>query len=243
VLVSASAAAADEDGWTLDVAGDRAAVALGDLRSEWWTGRAQLGFRRAGEGGAFAAVESLRRFGATDTTFIAAGWRHAGPWSAYLEAGATPRADFHYRRSAEVEVFRRVKGPWVAHAAARLWAYPEQAVRMFSPRLTRYGGRSEVHARLYLVRNTTTGTSSRAALVRGHYDLSPRLRLGVGAAKGERIFDVTALPRDPAPGWVAFAEVRAGIGSRDSLGLLVRVAEEGSSFDQTAIGLAYRRSF
>ena len=178
-----SGGAADADGWALDIGGDRAAVTLGETRTAWWTGRVQLGWRREGTGGAFVAVEPLRRFDATDTTFIAAGWRHAGPWSAYAEVGATPRADFHYRRSGELELFRRAgDGPWVAHCAARLLAYRGQDVRLISPRVTRYGARSEIHARLYLVRNTTLGTGSRAALLRGHYDVRPRLRVGAGVA-------------------------------------------------------------
>ena len=69
------------------------------------------------------------------------------------------------------------------------------------------------------------------------------MTLGGGVAVGERIFDVTALPRDPAPGWVAFAEARLATGNGNSIGVLARVAEEGSAFDQSAFGLTYRRTF
>jgi YaiO family outer membrane protein len=244
VLATASwGTAADADGWALDLSGDRAGVSLGSSRASWWSGRAQLTHRREGKGGAFVAVEPLRRFSSTDVTFIAAAWRHAGAWSFYVEAGATPGADFHYRRSGEVEAYRRVKGAWVAHAGYRYWAFPGQSVHLVSPRVTRYGGRSELHARLSLVRNTTHGTSSESGFVRGHFDVRPRLRLGGGVAVGERIFDVTALPRDPSPGWVAFAEARFAVGNGDSVGVLAKVAEEGSTFDQTAFGLSYRRTF
>ena len=76
VLATASwGTAADADGWALDLSGDRAGVSLGTSRTTWWSGRGQLTWRREGKGGAFAAVEGYRRFGATDTTFIAAGWR------------------------------------------------------------------------------------------------------------------------------------------------------------------------
>jgi YaiO family outer membrane protein len=238
------AGAAEPDGWTLHLSGDRAGIALFGGHDTWWTGRAQLGFQRQGKGGVFGAVEAYRRFDATDTTFLAAGWRHVRRWSFYAEAGVTPSADFYYRRSAEVEAYRTVgKSPWVPHLAYRYWLFPGQSVHMLSPRVTRYGGRSELHARLILVRNTTRGMSSAAGFARGHFDLRPRLRLGAGLAVGERIFDVTSLPGEPAPGWVAFVEARVGVTPRDHLGLILRRAAEGSDFDQTAVGVTYRRSF
>ena len=240
----AIAAGQDAPEWTVDLNGDRAAVSLGSADTTWWSGRAQLTRRREGQGGAFVAVEPMRRFGFTDITLIAAAWRHRGPWSFYGEGGVTPEADFHYRRSVEVEAYRRVgQSAWVPHLGYRYWLFPGQHLHLVSPRVTRYGARSEVHARLMFVRNTTHGTSSTSALARAHRDVRPRLRVGAGVAKGERIFDVTSLPRDPAPGWVAFVEGRVGVGSRDSVGVVLRTAEEGSTFDQAAVGLSYRRRF
>lgn len=243
LAIGLPARAAEPDGWALDLNGDRAGITLFDSADTWWSGRAQLGFRREGKGGAFAAVEAYRRFDATDTTLLAAAWRHVRKWSFYAEAGVTPGADFYYRHSTEVEAYRQVRGPWVAHAAYRYWRFPGQTVHLVSPRVTRYGARTGIHARLSLVRNATSGTSSASVFARGHWDLRPRLRLGAGFAVGERIFDVTSLPRDPASGWVAFAEARVGVGPRDSIGLTLRAAEEGSDFDQTAIGVSYRRTF
>jgi YaiO family outer membrane protein len=218
-------------------------VSLGSARTAWWTGRAQVTYRREHKGGAFLAVEPLRRFDRTDTTLSAAGWRHLGAWSLSGEAGATPRADFHYRRSGEIEVFRRLSGPWVPHLGYRYFAFPAQSVSLIQPAVTRYGARSELLARISFADNATTGVHSASVLVRGRYDASPRVTVGGGIAVGERIFDVTALPRDPAPGWVAFAEARVAAGRATSVGILVRVAEEGSSFDQAALGLTYRRAF
>src|SRR5687768_6657577 len=161
---------AEPEGWTLDLSGDRAGVSLGTSRDTWWSGRAQLTHRREGKGGAFFAVEPLRRLSLTDVTLIAGASPHRGLWSFYAEAGATPRADFHYRGSGEVEACRRVTGPWVAHAAYRYWAFPGQSVHLVSPRVTRYGAKSELHARLSLVRNTTHGTHSESGFMRGHVD-------------------------------------------------------------------------
>jgi YaiO family outer membrane protein len=244
LAAAAPARAADpEDGWTLDLGGDRAGVTLGSAHAAWWSSRAQATRRWQGTGGAFAAVEGYRRFGRDDVTLIAAGWRHRGPWSLYGEGGVTPRADFHYRWSAEVEAYRRIGGAWAAHAGYRYWAFPGQSLYLISPRITRYGARSELHARLSLVHNATHGTDSQSALVRGRYDVTPRVGLGGGIAVGERIFDVTALPRDPAPGWVAFAEARVKVAAGSSIGVVARVAEEGSTFDQTALGITIRRAF
>ncbi len=243
-LATLPSIAADGDGWALHLSGDRAGIALFGGRDTWWTGRALLGFQRAGKGGAFGAVEAYRRFDATDTTFLAGGWRHVRQWSFYAEAGVTPGADFYYRRSVEVEAYRRVgESAWVPHLGYRYWLFPGQSVHLLSPRVTRYGARSELHARLSLVRNATTGTDSASVFARGHWDVRPRLRLGGGFAAGERIFDVTSLPRDPAPGWVAFAEARFGVSPRDHVGIVLRRAAEGSDFDQTAVGVTYRRSF
>lgn len=244
VLVGAAAVAvAADDGWTLDASSDRAGVSLGSSRDAWWSTRAQLTHRREGRGGSFVAVESLRRFSANDVTVVAASWRHAGAWSFYAEAGGTPHADFHYRWSGEVEAYRRVKGAWAAHAAYRYWAFPGQSVHLVSPRLTRYGSRSEIHARLSLVRNATHDTRSESVFLRGRFDVRPWLAVGGGLAVGERIFDVTSLPRDPAKGWAAFAETRVKVGAGDSIGVVAKVAEEGSTFDQVALGLTYRRAF
>lgn len=229
--------------WALDLSGDRAGVSLGDFRTAWWTGRAQLSYRREGKGGALVAVQPLRRSGAADTTLIAAGWRHAGPWSVYAEVGGTPSADFHYRRAGELEVFRRLTGPWVGHASYRYLAYSAQTVHVSSARITREGPRSELHARLILARNATQDTNSEAVVVRGRFDVNARLRVGGGVAIGERIFDVTGVPLDPAQGWVAFGDARVAIGDGNYVGVDARVAEEGPTFRQVAFGLSYRRSF
>jgi YaiO family outer membrane protein len=245
LLAAASpvSAADPRDGWALDLGGDRAGVTLGPSHAAWWSGRAQVTRRFEGRGGAFGAVETYRRFGRDDVTLIAAGWRHRGPWSFYGEGGVTPRADFYYRWSTEVEAYRRLGGPWAAHAGYRYWAFPGQSLHLFSPRVTRYGRKSELHARLSLVHDATHGTDSQSVLVRGRYDVTGRLGLGGGVAIGERIFDVTALPREPAPGWVAFVEARLSVGDGNSVGLVARVAEEGSTFDQTALGITLRRAF
>ena len=243
LVIASRGTAAQPDPWALDLSEDRAGVSLGTARTAWWSGRAQLSYRREGKGGALLAVEPLRRFDATDTTFIAAGWRQVGPWTAYAEAGGTPNADFHYRYSGQLEVFRRITGPWVGHAAYRHLAYSSQTVQLNSASLTREGGRTTLDSRLTLARNTTTDKNSLSVLARGHVDVRPGLRLGGGIAIGDRIFDVTSLAGDPVRGWVAFADARVGVGRGQFVGLHARVAEEGSTFHQTAVGLTYRRTF
>jgi YaiO family outer membrane protein len=236
--------AQEPEGWTLHVSGERAGVTLFDQPGTWWTGRVQLGVRREGKGGAFGAVEAYRRFGLDDVTVVAAGWRHAGPWSFYAEGGVTPDANFYYRHSAEVEAYRTIRSSrWVPHLGYRYWRFPQDSVHLLSPRITRYGARSEIHARLILVRNATRDTDSAAVFARGWYDATPRLRLGGGFAKGERIFDVTSLPRDPAPGWVVFGEARVGVTARDAVGVVLRAAEEKEDFDLFGVTLSYRRAF
>ena len=226
------------------MSGDRAGITLFDEPGTWWTGRMQVGFRREGKGGAFGAVEAYRRFGLTDTTFVAAGWKHKGAWSFYGEGGLTPEANFYYRHSFEIEAYRQIgKGRWVPHLAYRYWRFPQDNVHLLSPRVTRYGARSEIHARLMLVHNATRDTDSAAVLARAWYDVRPRFRVGGGFAKGERIFDITSLPRDPAPGWVVFGEARYGVTPKDAIGVTLRAAEEGEDFDLTGITLSYRRAF
>ena len=239
-----SGRAQEPEGWTLHLSGDRAGISLFDAPDTWWTGRAQIGFRREGRGGAFAAVEGYRRFDLADTTFVAAGWRHVRKWSFYGEGGFTPDAEFHYRHSVEAEVFRQLGDhPWVPHLGYRFYRWSDgQALHLFSPRVTRYGARSEIHARLILVQSATEGGST-ALFARGQYDLRPRLRVGGGFAKGERIFDVVSLPRDPAPGWAVFGDARLAVTSRDALGIVVRAAEEAEDFDLAAVTLTYRRTF
>ena len=65
--------------------------------------------------------------------------------------------------------------------------------------------------------------------------------LTAGGAKGTRIFDVTPLVARPAPGWVVFAGASRRLGTRDRVGVDLRLGHEDPGFRQLALALSYGR--
>lgn len=93
------------------------------------------------------------------------------------------------------------------------------------------------------MRNQTLAVSSEAYLLRGVWDVKPRIRLAGGVAVGERIFDVTSLAGEPAEGWVAFQSAMFRLNEKNAVGVAVNLAHEKPSFDKRSLGFFYRRAF
>jgi YaiO family outer membrane protein len=234
--------AADEE-WFFELAAERSDVSLGGRDVSWGTDRAQLSYRRPEKGGAFLAFELQRRDGSTDSVVLAGGHRRLGDWTLFGQLGFTPGADFYFERLLEVEVSRRAVGNLVGHLTYRFLDFPAARVQLLAPAATWYFPWGEIHGRAFLVRNQTLAVGSRAYLLRGLWEVQPRLRLTGGAAFGERIFDVTSLASEPAEGWSAFLSAMFRLDSKNAVGLAVSLAHEAPSFDKRSLGLFYRRAF
>jgi YaiO family outer membrane protein len=201
--------------------------------------------RWEGKGGVSLLVEPQRRTAEdlNDTTLTVGGFRRFQDWTVAGLAAITPDADFTYRRALGGEISRRIKGGWTGGLGYRYSRFAGATVHTVMPNATYYMRSGEVALRGYVVRNTALDSGSQAAMVRWLWDASPKVRVTLGAAVGERLFDVSAATRAPQSGWVVFGGPRLHVGTRDAIGAEVRFAHEEPNFDQTAVSLYIRRAF
>jgi len=232
-----------QERWTLDLGTEVADTSIGSSRQRWWSGRAQLAYRREGVGAGFLGSETQARDGDTDVTVFASGYRHLGDWTVYGKLSVGPEADFLHRYWVEGEASRRLVGTLVGHLGYRFLEFRAATRHLFMPGATLYLAKGELEARAFLVQDDDLGARGRTLLLRGTWDVHPRVSLGAGVALGTRIFDVSSIAGANADAWTAFGNVRVRLTPRDRIELSVSVSHENPSFDQRAIGLAYRRTF
>ena len=198
---------------------------------------------RAGQGGWLFAVEQQERHGLSDVTLLSGGYWRAGDWTFAADGGVTPRASFMYRANGGGEISYRAIGTFVASGSYHYLQFPSAGIHQFEPALTWYHARGAVQGRLYVTRNGTLARTSTAMLVRSTYNVTPRLRLGGGAAIGDRIFDIATLPSDSGTARLAFAETRVGLTEHDFIAAVVTAAREDPGFRYSSLTLSYRRVF
>ena len=241
--LTGGAPCAQEVGVSVDVGIERSSVTLGAEKEVWGTERFQVLYRDPATGGAFFTFERQTRFGGTDAVFLAGGYRRLGDWTVFGQVGVTPRAEFYFRQSVEAELSRRIVGTLVAHVKYRYLNFPSAKVQIVSPAATYYFSRGELHGRAFFVHNAALGVSSQSFLARGRYRWSERIRISGGVAFGERIFDITFLPEEPARGWLVYGETLVRIHETGALGVVLGAAHEEPSFDRWNLGVYYRRWF
>jgi YaiO family outer membrane protein len=232
-----------EKGWSLDAGVERSDVEVDEYEAVWGRERVQVGYRDPAEGGLFFALERHTRDGITDVVMTASGYRRLGDWTVFGRIGVTPNADFYFRQAFEVEISRRVVRTLVAHMGYRYMNFPTGRVHIFTPAATYYFAKGDLHGRAFLVNNQTLNVSSSSFLFRGSYQVLPRLRLSGGVAFGERIFDITFLPNEPAEGWLFYFEPLFSITEKDAVGFQMGLAHEEPYFDRRTLGFFYRRTF
>jgi YaiO family outer membrane protein len=230
-------------GWSFDIGVERSDVEIDEDDAVWGRERAQVGYRDPAKGGLFLAFERHTRDGLTDAVMIAGGYRRLGDWTVFGRVGFTPKADFYFRQAIEAEVSRRAVGTLVVHMGYRYLNFPAGEVHVLTPAATYYFAKGDVHGRAFLVNNPTLDVGSSSFLFRGNYQVRPRIRMSGGVAFGERIFDVTSLPNEPAEGWLVYLEPLFGITEKDAIGFQVGLAHEEPYFDRWTLGFFYRRTF
>jgi YaiO family outer membrane protein len=229
--------------WGVDYSSERADVTSSGVPATWAVDRAQLSWVRADEGGWFASVERDERYGLTDVSFAARGYRRSGDWTVLVGASAAPGAEFLPRVSFESELSRRIAGSVVASAAYHFLQFPATPIHQAQPALTWYHARGQVEGRFFLTYNPLRDGTSTALLIHATQLLAPRLRLDAGAAYGDRIFDVASLPFGTAPSATAFARVGIGFTKHDFIVIGVTGAHEQPAFDYRSLTLGYQRRF
>jgi YaiO family outer membrane protein len=229
--------------WAVDIGRERAEVTNNGAVSIWTTDRAQVGWTRPDVGGWFGSIERQERGERVDVAVSTRGYRRAGDWTVGFGVAISPHAEFLYRYSADAEVSRRVAGTLVASAGYRYLAYRPFELHQVQPSLAWYHPKGDLQARFFLTRNADLDRTSPTMLVRTTFDAHPRVRVGGGAAVGDRIFDVTLLPIGSAQSRVAFASVRFGFTAHDAIEVGGWAAHEDPGFDFRSLSVGYRRMF
>ena len=248
VTLLASAVSSSDAGqvtppWTVQVATDRAEAEFNGVVQQWTTDRVAINWVKPSEGGWFTGVERHTRSERTDWTTFISGYRRVGPWTFLGGAAGTPDADFHYRSAFEVEVSRIVRAPLVATGGYRRLAFRSGTVHIIQPAMTWYYARGEILGRGYVSRSTEAGRTSSTAMVRILHDFHERVRVTVGAAYGDRVFDVASLPSSSTRTRLGFGHVRLSVTRNDAIETGVTIAREGRAFEYRAVSLGYRRTF
>lgn len=242
LLLSPRLCAAQTGPWTFDLGNERSRTEINGVSSTWDTTRAQLGFVRPAAGGWFAAVERQRRGRLDDFVTSLTGYRRLGDWT--LGGGAALAADpeFVYRASLDAQISRRIIGTTVASFGYRHYIFRSLNVRQLQPALAWHHPRGEVEGRLYLTQKVGARNSVTAG-ISTIFEVTPRLRLVLAAARGDRIFDVAALSTQNATASTINGRVRIGVTTRDFVEVGAGVAHEEPVFDQRSFNVLYRRAF
>jgi len=229
--------------WSLDLGSERSLVTTGGVATTWQTDRVQAGMARPEVGGWYAAVERQQRGRLLDFVTSVTGYRRMGDWTVGGGASGTPHPSFLNRASVEAQVSRRMAGTTVAFIGYRYLDFRTVTVQQIQPGLTWYHRHGEVEGRLFLTSKETRARESVTGMVRTLFEVTPRVRLGMSASYGDRIFDVAALPTQNATAGMVNARVRIGVTRSDFVEVGVGMAHENPVFDQRTFGLVYRRAF
>jgi YaiO family outer membrane protein len=229
--------------WSLDLGTERSLVTNGGAETTWDTARVQVGLARPEVGGWYAAAERQRRGRLSDFVTGVTGYRRIGDWTIAGGGSGTLHPSFVYRANVEAQVSRRVVGTTVASIGYRYLNFSDASVQQVQPGLTWYHRRGEVETRLYLTRKGARAGESVTGAFSTLFEVTPRVRLALSAAYGDRIFDVAALPAQNATARMVSARVRIGVTRHDFVEIGAGMAHENPVFDQRAFSLVYRRAF
>jgi YaiO family outer membrane protein len=229
--------------WALDVGTERSLVTSGGMDTTWDTVRVQAGAARPEVGGLYAAVERQRRGRSSDFVTSVTGYRRMGDWTLGGGVSGAPHASFLYRAGVEADLSRRIAGTTVASIGYRHFDFRIVSAQQIQPGLTWYHRRGEVEGRLHLTRKEGLAGASVTGLFSTLFDATPRVRLAMSAAYGDRIFDVAAIPTQNATASMVNARLRIGVTRHDFVEVSAGMAHENPVFDQRTFGLVYRRTF
>jgi YaiO family outer membrane protein len=222
---------------------DHSPVDFGTAEQLWQAGRISGGWLEEGRSGWNVSVERQTRGTLSDWGVSTRGFRHTGDWTFNGGLGLSADPQFSYRRSFEGEIGRTIAGSLVAHGGYRYLDFSPTTVHLIQPGATLYFPRGDIGARYFLVRNDTRETTTGTLLTQGSIAVHPRLRLGGGAAFGERIFDVASLATPHANAWVGYGFARFTASPQWGIDIGFGRAHEDPMFSQRTLTVGVRRTF
>jgi len=239
----AAPVAAQTRSWSVDYGREQAAVSTNGVDGTWTVDRLSAMWSRVGRGGWLATIEHQRRYGRDDVALLTSGYRRAGDWTFGAAAAVAPDAVFLCRAAAGGEVSYRAIGALVVSGGYHFERFPSADIHQVEPAVTWYGHHGEVRTQLFVTRDASHARTSTTFLLRGMYDVGPRLRFAAGGSAGDRIFNIDPSFRGAANGWLGFAESRLGFTDRDFVVAGYTAAHEQPAFEYVAVTLGYRREF
>ena len=231
-----------QQGPYVDLTTEWSPVTIGSTHETWRVDRLTTGVQRD-RFGVMVAGERQQRADAVDWDIQSTAFRRIGDWTLIGSAAAAPNAEFLYRYTAEGAIARRVVGGLVLQGGYRYLSYQAVNVNLWQPSATWYFSRGDIEAHGFLVDRSGAAKMASILLARGEVDVSRHLRLGGGAARGARIFDLAALPDLSPRGWVAYATARVAVSSQWSLTFSAGGAHEDPVFSQRTFSFGLRRAF
>jgi YaiO family outer membrane protein len=241
--VSAAPVAAQTHGWSVSYSREHAAVSTNGVEGTWTIDRFSAMWSRVGQGGWLAAVEHQRRYGLDDVALVTRGYRRTGDWTFGADAAVAPDADFLCRAAAGSEVSYRAVGTLVVSGGYHFERFPSADIHQFEPVVTWYRAHGELQTRVFVTRDTSHARTSTTVLLRGMYDIGPRVRFAAGGSVGDRIFNLDPSFRGAANGWLGFTESRLGFTDRDFVVAGITAAHEQPAFEYVSLTLGYKRVF
>lgn len=230
-----------QQGPYVDLTTEWSPVTIGSTHQTWRVDRATTGVQQD-RFGVMVAGERQQRADVVDWDVQSTAFRRIGDWTVVGSGSVAPNSEFLYRYAAEGALARRVVGGLVLQGGYRYLSYPTVHVHLYQPSATWYFSRGDVEAHGFLVDRTGADTMASILLARGEVDVSRHLRLGGGAARGARIFDLAALPDLSARGWVAYGTARVVVSSRWSVTVSAGAAHEDPVFSQRTLSFGLRRA-
>lgn len=234
--------AAQTPGWTVNLSSDRAAVENFGYAGMWSTDAVTAMWTRPDVGGWVVTAERGERYGIVDHSLSTRAYKQLGAWTLVGGVQATPNSHFLPASAAQAEVSHRF-GTFVPSVGYQYLGFRSVDIHQIQPALVWYHSRGEIEGRAFLTRNTTTLRDTASGLLRSSFAFTPRLRVGGGAAVGDRIFDVSSLPFGLARAHLGFADVRVGVTAHDFIAVGATVAHEQPAFTYRSIAVGYRRTF
>ena len=243
VGVRAGPVQAQPHAWSGEYRHEQASVSNNGVGATWTLDRFLTTWEWIDRGAWLAGVERQQRYGLVDIELLTGGHRRAGDWTLAGDAAVGLHADFLSRVAARGELSRRLAGTFVGAGCYHYLRFSSTVIHQFEPALTWYAARGEVEGRLFVSRDTAHARTSPAAVIRGVYDVTSRLRLGGGGSIGDRIFNIDPLALGQARTTGGYAEARLGISAHDFILAQVAAARERPDFTYASVTVGYKRIF
>ncbi len=200
-------------------------VTLGERNGLWRTFTNDVGYRLNNIFAPYLEAVALDRFGEQDYTLAAGSYLDLGAaGSAQVEAGWGINRDYVYRWQARGEYEHKLINNWAGALGYRYLDYAAGKVNIISPGLIYYFGDNYLEG-YYNLAHTAGRGNAQSGVLKANVSVNKYLSAWLGAALGERLYDIYELPAAEQKGYIIFYGVEFGL----SKGLSLKI---GSSYSQ-----------